>query len=206
MSICIRSWSRGTEFIDENQRHRTITGMIEKQMAAVYPVLISPANLTNGQFTTSVGYLFFNGSESNVQFVGLNSMSFLKHPGLTLISYDLERQPQGTLSLVEKEAPYVGQDPEDAGSAIESSSMTVFENLESGSFEFYDPGDGSAFAKPGWVTEWDGKTLGRLPKAIAVAMTFKEANKKNLSRRMIVPIMAAPRTTAQPYPGLAGGS
>ena len=203
-SLSIRSWNRGTEFIDVNQRHRSITDMLRKQMSSVFPIFAAPANTGAGQFTTSIGYLLFNGTESDMQFVSLNSMHFGENPGLTLISYEMERQPQGSLSLVEKEEPYVGQDPEDSESTIEPKSLAIFENLESCAFEYYDPGDGGLSATPGWVPEWDGKTLGRLPKAIAVTMAFKEAKQKNLSRRMIIPLMTVPRTNT-PYSGLPGG-
>jgi general secretion pathway protein J len=203
-SLSIRSWNRGTEFIDVNQRHRSITTMLRKQMSSVFPIFTPPANTGAGQFTTSVGFLLFNGTESDMQFVSLNSMHFGENPGLTLISYAIERQPQGSLSLVEKEEPYICQDPEDSASTIESASLAVFENLESCTFEYYDPGDGVLSAAPGWVTEWDGKTLGRMPKAIAVTIAFKEPKQKNQSRRMIIPLMTAPRL-ATPYSGSQGG-
>jgi general secretion pathway protein J len=202
-SLSIRSWNRGTEFIDVNQRHRSITDMLRKQISSVLPIFVAPSGAGSGQFATSIGYLVFNGTESDMQFVSSNSMHFAENPGLTLISYEIEQQLQGSLSLVEKEEPYVGQDPEDSESTIESKSLTIFENLESCTFEYYDPGDGGLSATPGWVTEWDGKTLGRLPKAIAVTMVFKEAKQKNLGRRMIIPLMTVPRT-AMPYTGMQG--
>ena len=38
LRISIRSWSRGTEFIDANQRQRSIMDMVRKQLASAYPL------------------------------------------------------------------------------------------------------------------------------------------------------------------------
>ena len=36
--ISVRSWSRGTEFIDKTQRHRSILDKVRKQIASAYPL------------------------------------------------------------------------------------------------------------------------------------------------------------------------
>ncbi len=42
--ISINSWIRGTEFIDTNQRNRSILDLVKKQMASIYAVN-APADL-----------------------------------------------------------------------------------------------------------------------------------------------------------------
>ena len=66
--ISIESWKRGTEYIDANQRHRTILDLVKKQMASTYG-LIAPVDLRTG----GARYPLFAGTESSLQFISLNA-------------------------------------------------------------------------------------------------------------------------------------
>lgn len=74
--ISIRSWSRGTEFMDANQRHRSILNLVRKQMASTYGLLA-----IDDQQPGAPGTLIFNGKRDSIQFVSLNSLQFQANPG-----------------------------------------------------------------------------------------------------------------------------
>lgn len=186
-SISLRSWSRGTEFIDANQRHRSILSMVRKQLASAY-AQIRPID----QQTTGMGMgtnnVIFSGTESSLLFVSLNSLQFQDNPGLTLVSYEVNQDDSGSYSLVEKEARYLGGNPEEGFSSYGSKATPIFENLSSCLFEYFDPGDSNNPSQ--WVREWDGQKLFRLPSAVSLTMVSREAGGNSLNRHMVVPIKA----------------
>jgi Type II secretion system (T2SS), protein J len=122
----------------------------------------------------------------------LNSLRFQDNPGLTMVSYDLTRDRAGRFSLVEREARYLGLD------LMQSTTMdsrdeqltTIFEDLESFSFEFYDPGTQDRPAR--WVKEWNTRETLRLPEAVSLTMVARDSRGGLLSRHLVVPIMAKP--------------
>jgi prepilin-type N-terminal cleavage/methylation domain-containing protein len=182
--ISIRSWARGTEFMDANQRQRSILNLVRKQMASTYGLVAPPDEQEGG--TASI---VFNGTESSLRFISLNSLQFQESPGLTLTSYEVGQEPTGGFALVERESRYLGRLPED-GSLSGSRTTPIFENLSSCLFEYFDPGDGENPAR--WVREWDGKKLGRFPLAVSVTMESHDPRGNTLSRHMVVPIKAEP--------------
>ena len=182
-TLSIRSWSRGTQFIDKNQRHRSILDLVYKQMASAYGLY--------GQFdeeSEEGSYLIFNGTENSVRFISLNSLQFMESPGLTLVSYEVARDAMGDYSLVEKETRYLGQPLEQEFSMAASKAVPIFEKLSSCAFEYFDPGSGDS--PPAWVTEWDGDQMGRLPAAVSMTMISLDPRGNTLSRHMVVPIQA----------------
>jgi prepilin-type N-terminal cleavage/methylation domain-containing protein len=183
--ISIRSWSRGTEFIDANQRHRSILSMVRKQIASTY-CLFSPADLRQGK----TPYLIFSGTENSLRFISLNSLRFQESPGLTLVSFDVAQDREGHYSLVEREERYLGQDP-DLESFLnrgDEKVTTIFSNLLSLTLEYFDPGDNVNPAK--WVREWDGQNMGRPPLAVSMTMISRDPEGNTLNRHMVVPIQA----------------
>lgn len=184
LQVSVRSWSRGTEYVDKNQRHRSIIDLVRKQMASAY-ALYTQGN----QLTGEIPYPVFSGKEEGVTFVSLNSLRFQESPGLTLVSYGISQADDGSYALVEKEQPYLGQLPEE-GSTVDSKEIPVFEKLSSCILEYYDPGDVENEAR--WVSEWDGRQLGRLPAAISLTMISKDAAGRDLNRHMVVPVKAGP--------------
>ena len=102
--ISIRSWSRGTEFIDANQRHRSVLDLVQKQMASTFGVF-KQADPQLG----SPPALYFSGTENSLRFVSLNSLRFQESPGLTLVMYEVAQDASGDFSLVERETRYLGQ-------------------------------------------------------------------------------------------------
>jgi prepilin-type N-terminal cleavage/methylation domain-containing protein len=180
--ISIRSWSRGTGFIDANQRYRSILDSIRKQMASVYP-LYTPMDLQTG----SMIYPMFSGDENNLRFISLNSLQFRESPGLTFVSYEVTQDSNSEYSLIERETPYTGQPPDEAAMGI-SRTTTIFENLVECGFEYFDKGDGSN--PPQWVSAWDPQKLMRMPLAVSVTMTSRDSQGVSLSRRIIAPISA----------------
>lgn len=179
--ISIRSWSRGTNFIDENQRHRSILDLVRKQMASAYG-LIAPADPDLG----SVPRLIFSGTETGMKFISLNSLRFQESPGLTFVIYEIVQDSNGAYSLVEKEARYLGRAAEQEVSAEQSKPTPIFSNLISCVFEYFDPEN----RHDPWVREWDGEKLRRLPEAVSITMISHDPGGNDLNRHMVVPIHA----------------
>jgi prepilin-type N-terminal cleavage/methylation domain-containing protein len=186
-SISIRSWSRGTEFIDANQRHRSILNIVRKQLASAYGQIRPIGQQTMGMGIGTTNMLF-SGTESSLLFVSLNSLQFQDSPGLTLVSYELDQDANGNYSLVEREARYLGGIPEEGVSGYGSKATPIFENLSGCLFEYYDPGDVNNPSQ--WVQEWDGQKLLKLPLAVSLTMKSRDAKGNSFNRHMIVPIKA----------------
>ncbi len=185
-AVSLRSWSRGTQFIDTNQRHRSILDMVRKQMASAYGLY--------GRLDQELAgnpRLIFIGSADFIRFISLNSLQFQESPGLTLVSYEVVRDSGGGYSMVEREARYLGQALDEEFSVAHGRAIPIFENLASCTFEYLDPGGGDGQSR--WVTEWDGEKLGRLPGAVSMTMVSRDPKGNNLSRHMVVPIQAKPR-------------
>jgi prepilin-type N-terminal cleavage/methylation domain-containing protein len=187
--VSVQSWSRGTEFIDSNQRHRSILDMIRKQIASTYGVFIAPdSTVPLGARILGNPSLIFSGSETQLRFISLNSLQFQKSPGLTLVFYDVEQGSTGDYQLVEREERYLGQKPDFASEPAQARPITIFENLVSCIFEYYDPGTNENPAQ--WVRDWDGEKQGKLPLAVSMTMVSRDRQGNNLSRHMVVPIQA----------------
>jgi general secretion pathway protein J len=187
LRISVASWARGTEFIDANQRNRSILDMVQKQMASIYGV-IAPVDLQTG----GVIYPIFAGGETSVQFVSLSSLRFQENPGLTMVSYDVVRDRVGAFALAEREERYLGLDPA-RQSFLDRKDVqltTLFSNLISFKFEYFDPAYGDRPAQ--WVTNWDARETRRLPAAISMTMISKDSRGGTFSRQIVVPVMAKP--------------
>ncbi len=187
LRISVNAWKRGTEFIDANQRSRSILDMVKKQMASIY-ALIAPVDLQSG----GVLYPIFAGAEGSVQFISLNSLRFMENPGLTMVSYDVARDKLGNYALIEREAQYLGMDPsrDSILDRKDETAITIFDTLSSFSFEYFDPGATDRPAR--WVRSWDAREMQRLPAAISMTMTLRDSSGSLFSRHMVVPIMAKP--------------
>jgi len=185
LRVSIRSWSRGTEFIDLNQRHRSILDMVRKQMASTCG-LFSPADMQSG----TPPFLMFRGDETRLRFISLSSLQFRQNPGLTLVSYDVEQDAQGDYALVEREERYLGDVPDLESPPGPGKGIPVFENLVSCAFEYFDPG--TADIPPQWFRGWDGAKSGKLPTAVSLTMVSRDRSGNDLSRHMVVPVAAKP--------------
>jgi general secretion pathway protein J len=185
--ISINSWIRGTEFVDVNQRNRTILDLVKKQMASIHGVMVQ-ADLQTGGMT----YPVFFGTENSVQFISLNSLRFQDNPGLTMVSYDLVGDRRGGYSLVERERQYLGLDPAQATVFDDRNEpvTVIYENLMTFIFEYFDPGSQSR--PPRWVKEWNPRETRDMPSAISMTMISRDPKGGLLSRHMVVPIPAKP--------------
>jgi hypothetical protein len=127
-----------------------------------------------------------------VQFISLNSLRFQENPGLTLVSYDLVRADRGEgYSLVEREQQYLGLDPGRESIFDEDPKVvTIFENLMSFSFEYFDPGTAERPSR--WVHDWSGREMGMLPAAVSMTMMLRDSKGGQFNRHMVVPILAKP--------------
>jgi len=181
--ISLHSWSRGTAFIDVNQRHRSILDMVRKQVASAYG-LFAPVDLQHG----GVQHLIFNGTGNSLEFISLNSLEFQESPGLTLVRYEIAQDSEGDYALIERETRYTEQIPDQETLASLSRATPVFEKLASCTFEYFDPGAGGN--PPQWVGEWDGQKTDQLPAAISMTMISRDPRGNSLSRHMVVPIEA----------------
>ena len=198
-SISIRSWSRGTQFIDANQRHRSITDMVRKQIASTYG-LSTQGDLQSG----GVIYPIFSGTETSLRLISLSSLRFQENPGLTQVFYDVVQENDGSYSLVEREERYLGQNPDEESFLIpkDQKLTTIFRNLSSLTFEYFDPGDDEK--PPRWVKEWDGQEMLQLPMAISMAMMSQDTNGNAVSRHLVVPIHAKFNNPRRNLPNILG--
>ena len=185
--ISLASWARGTQSIDENQRGRTLLDVVRKQLASAYG-LTAPAD----PLSPGVIYPIFQGTEQSLRFVSLNSLRFQDSPGLTMVAYDVTSDKIGNYSLIEREEKYLGApaDPSGPADREDAGITSIFENLSSFMFEYFDPGDNANPAR--WVKEWDGETARRLPAAISMTMIARKPGGESFSRHMVVPIQAKP--------------
>jgi prepilin-type N-terminal cleavage/methylation domain-containing protein len=184
LRISIRTWSRGTDFIDTNQRHRSIIDMVRKQIASAYN-LSAPADPILG----IAPYPIFNGVETSFQFISLNSLQFQESPGLTLVTYEIAQGSKNDCSLIEKESRYLGQIPDLLNPAIGERTTPILENLTSCLFEYFDPGNNDNPSQ--WVREWDAMKIGRLPSAVSITMISRDPGGNMANQRMVVPIQAS---------------
>ena len=120
--ISLRSWSRGTESMDANQRHRSILNLVRKQMASTYG-LFAPADPQQ----PGTDSLIFSGTENGLRFISLNSLQFQTSPGLTLVSYEVDQNSNGDYALVEKEVRYIGRPPDEEVFPSGSRATPIFE-------------------------------------------------------------------------------
>jgi hypothetical protein len=184
LSTSIRGWAKGTQYIDSNQRNRSTITMVRKQIASAYNVMVQPDPTVGG-----VPYPFFTGTESGFQFVSVNSLLFQDSPGLTLVAYEISESSTGDYSLVEKEARYLGQIPDQDSLATQEKITSVLDNISSCSFKYYDPGNTENPAQ--WETEWSGMDKGRLPAALSMDMDWRDSRGNTVNRQIVIPIQAS---------------
>jgi len=182
-SVSVRSWSRGTDFIDKNQRHRSILDKVRKQIASAYPLYGS-----NDLEQPGASRFIFTGTESGMSFVTLNSLRFQESPGLTMVSIGVAEGVEGAYSLVETEARYTGQILDPALMTNLSGAIPLFEDLSSCVFEYFDPGNNDNTAQ--WVQSWDGEAMRKFPAAVSITMIARDPRGNMLNRHMVVPIRA----------------
>jgi len=194
LRISIASWTRGTAEMDANQRHRATMDLVEKQLASIYP-LVPPVDLQSGAVLTPV----FAGTESAMQFVTLSALRSRDNPGMAVVTYEAVRKDAGDYALVEREVRYLGGDPalEEGPPAEEVPAATLFDGLESVTFEYCDPG--TAELPMQWVRDWSAKDKGSLPAAISVTMVYPDARGGRQLRQVVVPITAQPAAVQQNF-------
>ncbi len=187
LRVSVISWSRGSAFIDANQRNRTVLDLVQKQLASIYG-LIAPIDPQTGGGI----YPIFAGAETSMQFISLTSLRFQENPGLSMVSYDVVRDRAGNYSLMEREDRYLGLDPSRQSflDRKDEQATTLFSNLLSFKFEYFDPGTADQPAR--WVTDWDPQETRRLPAAISMTMVLRDSRGGTFSRQIVVPIMAKP--------------
>jgi len=188
LRISISSWQRGTQFIDENQQHRAMLDLVEKQLASTFGV-IAPLDLQGDGGL----YPVFFGTDTAIQFVTLCPLRFREQPGLTLVSYEIVPGEEGDYSLIEREGRYLGVDPTQVVSLDQAgqTAITIFDHLTGAFFEYFDPGNGNDLPAQ-WLSAWDARGLGSLPSAISMTLTLKEADGGTRSRQIVFPVLAQP--------------
>jgi len=185
LDMCIRSWTRGIEAIDINQRNRSTQDLVRKQVASAYPLIPASVGQNVANAAAAASALVFSGGETSMRFVSPNSLLSMDSVGLVLVTYEVEVDSDGNLALVERETPYVGQGADDGGF---TSSVPVFFNLKECTFEYYDPGDAENPSE--WLTEWDTASRRRMPAAVRISMITNETNKDWPGRQMVIPLRA----------------
>jgi prepilin-type N-terminal cleavage/methylation domain-containing protein len=189
-----RSWARGTEFIDASQRSRIVYDLVRKQMASAFPL-----SERTDPLITNVTYPIFEGTESSLRFVSLNSLRFQESPGLTMVRYAVSQDSEeGAYALLGSEQPYIGQTLDSEESIDLLIPLSLFDNLSNCYFEYRAPDDTgtmnpnmNAQIEPGeWVREWNAEEQGQLPVAISMTMETLGSNGTARTDKIIVPIYA----------------
>ncbi len=192
--LSVNSWKRGADAIDASQRNRSLLDLVQKQMKSIYGIY-TPFDPQTG----TQPYPVFLGAQNSIQFVSLCSMRFNENPGLTYVSYDVDQDQHGNYELVEHETKYLGTDP--GGDSIfdrkSETAVTIFDNLTTFSFEYFDPGTRELPAQ--WVREWNSRDLLRLPAAVSMTMIAKDPKGGTFSRFMVMPILARPLDSRQNF-------
>ena len=196
LELCVRTWSRGIDAIDDNQRERSTRDLVRKQIASAYPLTRSSSG---GQITTAATTAarvaatrtslasapVFLGGETSLRFVSPNSLLSMDSAGLVMATYEAEIDSDGNITLMQREAPYTGQGADDGGY---TSSIPVFNNIKECTFEYYDLGDADNPAE--WLTEWDTGSRRRMPAAVRISMLFQDSNRNPPGIQMIIPLRA----------------
>ena len=181
----LRAWSRGTEYIDASQRQRNILDMVRKQLASAYPLTAPP-----DPDAAAIPNPIFQGTETSLRFVSLNSLRFQDSPGLTLVNYQVTQDSDGAFTLQEIEERYLGS-LTDSESDIENSGATpLFGNLIQCYFEYRSNDEN----EDPWIREWDAQERGQLPEAIAVTMEVLGPDGNRRNNHIVVPIHATQGT------------
>jgi len=189
-STSIRVWARGTEYIDASQRQRNILDMIRKQLASAYPLTAPPdPNSPDPNSPNPVSPILsnpiFQGTETSLHFISLNSLRFHDSPGLTLVNYEVTQGPEGAAILAEREEQFLGQIPDYESETDLSGMLPLFGNLTLCYFEYLSEDEGEP-----WVREWDAQKRGQLPEAVAINMAAVDKVGNTRSSKIIVPIHA----------------
>jgi prepilin-type N-terminal cleavage/methylation domain-containing protein len=187
----ISAWSRGTASIDTSQSHRIIQDLLRKQVASAFPAT-APVDPT----FQNVTYPIFKGTETDFQFVSLDSLYFQESPGLTWVRYQLSQASEGGgYSLVESEERYLGQSQSTETGSEALRSIPLFENLTKCYFEYRNSDNAQDNSQP-WVSEWDAQEKGKLPEAISMTLESVDTNGNAQTRQIVVPIHATEQYTA----------
>ena len=190
LDLCIRSWTRGIEKMEVNQRDRSTYDLVRKQIASAYPLVPSTVTTASGvrNTTTSLSLTsapVFYGGENSLRFVTPNSLMSIDSGGLVYVAYEAEVDSNGNIHIAQREGPYTGQSVYDGGF---TSAVYVFYNLSECTFEYYDNGDENNPAE--WLTEWDTANRRRLPSAVRISMLYKDNYRGAPGRQMIIPLRA----------------
>lgn len=177
----LRAWSRGTEYIDASQRQRNVLDLVRKQIASAYP-LMAPVESVSAVIPSPI----FNGTETSLRFVSLNSLRFHESPGLTLVNYEVTQDSQGAYILQETEERYLGWIPDSESEIDPPGATALFENMSQCYFEYRSNDEN----EDPWVPEWEAEERGQLPEAIALTMTAPDMNGITRNHQIIVPVHA----------------
>ena len=184
-STSLRVWARGTEYIDASQRQRNILDMIRKQLASAYPLTAPPDPNSPNPVSPILSNPIFQGTETSLHFISLNSLRFHDSPGLTLVNYEVTQGPEGAAILVEREEQFLGQIPDYESETDLADMLPLFGNLTQCYFEYRSEDEGEP-----WVREWDAEERGQLPEAVAINMAAVDTVGNARSYNIIVPIHA----------------
>jgi len=177
----LRTWSRGTEYIDASQRQRNILDMVRKQLASAYP-LTAQSDAAMAIMPSPI----FQGTETSLLFVSLNSLRFQDSPGLTLVNYQVDQDVDGAYILQEREERFLGQIPDPESDTDAAGTKALFANLTQCYFEYRTSDEN----EDPWIREWNAEERGRLPEAIAVTLAGVDMDGNTRNHHIVVPIHA----------------
>jgi len=205
----LRVWARGTEYIDASQRQRNILDMVRKQLASAYPLAApsvpnppdpdSPDPDSPDPVSPILSNPIFQGTETSLHFISLNSLRFHDSPGLTLVNYEVTQDPEGAAILVGWEERFLGQIPDYKSETDLAGMPPLFGNLTQCYFEYLSEDE-----EEPWVREWDAQERGQLPEAVAINMAAVDTVGNERSYKIVVPIHAKQTASGRALSGDIG--
>jgi prepilin-type N-terminal cleavage/methylation domain-containing protein len=178
--IALRSWESATESVDENQRQRERSYLLNQQISSISGIKVD-------------SWTFFTGEPCSMQFISPYSLRLVQNIGLALIRYKCVRDKAGAYSLIEQEQKYLGPDQlrnlqgqEQENLWARQNEQELESNLADIHFEYFDP-DSSR-----WVSQWSGESSARLPTAISITISYRSDKGKEHGKHMVIPVHSKP--------------
>ena len=169
-----RSWERGSEVVEVEQRQRTAIDVISKQLSSAFPVEVNKKESDSA----------FTGTREEIFFVTTLPMGFERRPGLFYVGYYLEEAGGGGLNTLKVlQRPYYTGDPPDIGDR--DNGFTVLAGLEEVIWGYFSDGE--------WTSQFKGE-YGSLPERVRLTLVLSNGENPESpeSRETVIVIVAEP--------------
>ena len=158
----LSAWEKGESIKEEYQKVRIISQLISRQIKSAVPYKIKTQKAEGD-------YLAFEGKAYSLKFVSALPLRARQPEGFVYAVYELKEG--GRLVFYEQRAlnrDFMEENPK------EELGVTVLEEISEMRFEYYQEEDLDKQQAGGWVTEWNAKEKGELPKALRMTLIHKK--------------------------------